>query len=168
MNETINTQVSIDKKADILLSSFEQYYRMAMDHHTKAATTSNILLIIVGAILVLIGLDKEICRSVVDVGSAIAVMLIGLFGAVWARKQHERYHYWEFIAIEYQKELKKIMPELETRHAYHEGAVAHSSEQCGNFFAKVVKDRYLWVILHLIVFTVGAVLLLFSLLKTCP
>jgi hypothetical protein len=175
MNESDSKQVDkntkhvcVDKKADILQATFEHYYGMAMDHHTKAATTSNILIVIVGAILVLVGFDKEICRSVVDVGSAIAVMLIGLFGAVWARKQHERYHYWEFIAIEYQKELKKIMPELETRHAYKNGAEAYAEEQFGHFFAKTLKDRYLWVILHVIVVVIGIVLLILSLLETCP
>ena len=101
--------VCVDKAADILQATFEHHYKMAMDHHTKAATTSNILLVIVGAILVLVGLDNEICRSGVDVVSTIAVILIGLFGAVWAWKQHERYHYWEFIALKYQKELKKIV-----------------------------------------------------------
>jgi hypothetical protein len=159
--------VSNDKRADILQSAFEHYYGMAMDHHTKAATTSNILLVIVGAILVLVGYDKELCRSDIDVGSAIAVMVIGLFGAVWARKQHERYHYWEFIAIAYQRELKKIMPDLKTRHAYKDNAETHAESQFGHFFAKTVKDRYLWVILHVIIAILGAVLLILSLLNTC-
>ena len=69
--------VSVDKKADILQSTFEHYYRMAMDHHTKAGTTSNIILVIVGAILVLVGLDGGICRSEVDIISAIALILLG-------------------------------------------------------------------------------------------
>jgi ABC-type nickel/cobalt efflux system permease component RcnA len=174
MNENDSKQVDgntkhvcVDKRADILQATFEHYYGMAMDHHTKAATTSNILLGIVGAILVLVGLDKGTCRSVLDVGSAIAVMLIGLFGAVWAWKQHERYHYWQFIADEYQKELKKIMPELETRHAYENGAEAHAKDQFGHFFAKTLKDRYLWVILNLIIIVIGIGLLILSLLKTC-
>ncbi len=41
--------VSVNKRADILQATFEHHYKMAMDHHTKAATTSNILLVIVGA-----------------------------------------------------------------------------------------------------------------------
>ena len=167
MNKCDSKHVCVDKKADILQATFEHYYKMAMDHHTKAATTSNILLVIVGAILVLVGLDKEICRSVVDAGSAIAMMLIGLFGAVWAWKQHERYHYWEFIAIEYQKELKKIMPELETGQAYKNGAEAHAEKKFKRFFAKTLKDRYLWVILHFIVIAIGTALLILSLLVAC-
>ncbi len=162
-----NKYVSVDKRADVLQATFEHYYRMAMDHHTKAATTSNILLVIVGALLVLVGLDEKICCSGVDIGSAIAVILIGLFGAVWAWKQHERYHYWEFIAIKYQQELKKIMPGLETRHSYKNGAVAYAKDQFGHFFAETLKDRWLWVILHFIIVVMGITLLILSLLNTC-
>lgn len=166
--DEIADRTGVEWKAGILQATFEHHYRMAMDHHTKGGTTSQILLVIVGAILVLVGYDKEICRTVVDIGSAIAVMLIGSFGAVWVLKQHERYHYWEFIAIEYQKELKKIIPELETRHAYKNGAEAYAEDQFGRFFAKTLKDRYLWVGLHVIVVAIGIVILILSLLETCP
>jgi hypothetical protein len=174
MNESDNNQVdentehvSVDKRADILQATFEHYYGMAMDHHTKAATTSNILLVIVGAILVLVGFDKVICRSEVDLGSAILVILIGIFGAVWAWKQHERYRYWEFIAIEYQKVLMKITPKLRTRHAYKSDAEDCAEEYFGHFFAKTLKDRYLWVILHVMVVAIGIVLLKLALQTTC-
>ena len=59
------------------------------------------------------------------------------------------------------------MPELETRHAYHNGAEAHAETQFGRFFAKTLKDRYLWVILNLIIIVIGMGLLTLSLLKTC-
>ena len=156
-----------EKRADILQSTFEHYYRMAMDHHTKAATTSNILLAIVGAILVLAGSQQGICRSAVDIGSAVAVTLIGIFGAVWARKQHERYYYWEFIAIEYQKELKKLVPGLETRHAYKNDAEAYAEKQFGHFIAKTLTDLHLWVLLHIIVAVMGIVLFLLSVQTPC-
>lgn len=159
--------VGVDKRADILQATFEHYYRMAMDHHTKAATTSNILLVVVGAILVLVGIDQKVCLSVVDVGSAIAVIVIGLFGAAWAWKQHERYHYWQFIATEYQTELKKIVPGFETRDAYNKDAEAHAADRFGDFFARTVQDRYLWVFLHVIVASVGIVLLVLSLQEPC-
>ena len=104
-------EVPVDKQAEILQDTFKHYYSMAMDHHTKAGTTSNMLLIIVGAIISLIGLDNTSSGIVGRIGG-LAVLVIGLFGAVWVLKQHERYHFWEHIAYEYQNELKKIMPSL--------------------------------------------------------
>lgn len=159
--------VSVDKKADILQANFKHYYGMAMDHHTKAGTTSNIILVIVGAILILVGLDRGICRSEVDIVSAIALISLGLFGAAWAWRQNERYRYWEFIAIAYQKEIQKIMPELKTRCDYRDKAKEHVKKKFRPFFTDTLEDRYLWVLLHLFIIIIGAAILILSLLNTC-
>jgi len=155
------SQFSLEKSADILQATFKHYFEMVMDHHTKAATTSNFLLIIVGAIIGLVGLDNKIGGAVDFVGG-LAVFLIGLFGAAWAWKQHERYHFWQHIAYEYQKELTKIMPMLQTGEAYYESARDAAAEEFGSLFARQVQDRYLWVSLHGIVALVGLGLMVVS------
>ena len=146
--------VNLEKSADILQATFKHYFEMAMDHHTKAATTSNILLIIVGAIIGLSGLDNKV--------GGLAVFVIGLFGAAWAWKQHERYHFWEHIAYEYQKELTQIVPMLKTGEAYYDGAQQATAKEFGSLFAKRIRDRYLWVSLHGIVAVMGLVLIAVS------
>jgi hypothetical protein len=171
MSESHNKQhernpeyVTIDKSADILQATFKHYFEMAMDHHTKAATTSNILLIIVGALIGLVGLDNTV-GGMVDFVSGLTVLVIGLFGAVWAWKQHERYHYWEHIAYEYQKELIKIMPELKTAEdggAYDLAAQDETAKKFWPLFAKGIRDRYLWVTLHGFVVVTGIVLMVVS------
>jgi hypothetical protein len=146
--------VSVDKSGDILQETFKHYFEMAMDHHTKAGTTSNILLIAIGAIIGLVGLDNTI--------GGFAMLVIGLFGAVWTWKQHERYHYWEHIAYEYQKELTKIMPELKTAEVggdYDRAAQDDAAKAFGHLFAKRIHDKYLWVSLHGIVAVIGMVLI---------
>lgn len=153
--------VNVEKSADILQATFKHYFEMAMDHHTKAATTSNILLVVVGAIIALVGLDEKVC-GVVDFGGALAVFVIGLFGAMWAWKQHERYHYWQHIAYEYQKELTKIVPMLKTGYAYNDGAQEAAAKKFGSLFARRILDRYLWVSLHGIVSAIGLGLLAVS------
>ncbi len=153
--------VNLEKSADILQATFKHYFEMAMDHHTKAATTSNILLIMVGAIIGLVGLDNKVGGAVTFVGG-LAVFVIGLFGAVWAWKQHERYHFWEHIAYEYQKELAKIVPMLKTGEAYYEGAKEATAKEFGALFAKRILDRYLWVSLHGIVAVIGLGLMTIS------
>ncbi len=154
------------ERASILQATFEHYYGMAMDHHTKAATTSNILLAIVGAILVLVGYDGEISRNPVDIGSSIAVIIIGAFGAIWVLKQHERYYFWEFTATQYQIELQEIMgkPKFKTGLEYEDDAKAYTEEEFGWFVAKFLRDRYLWAGLHVLVVLGGIGLLLTSFL----
>ena len=161
MNES--DEISRDKKADILQSTFEHYYKMAMDHHTKAATTSNILIVIVGALLVIVGLDKQICRSPEDIGSAITMILIGFIGAAWAWKQHERYLYWECYSKYYQIDLKKLMPEFKTKEDYYDDAKNYikGKGRIMAFFADR-KDSYFWVLLHIIVMLMGILLLIYS------
>jgi hypothetical protein len=85
-------QVSLDKRADILEAMFKHYYELAVDHLTKATSTSNILLIIVGAIITLIGYDKQVC-DLIDAAAAIGVTIIAVFGFLWTRKQLERYRH---------------------------------------------------------------------------
>lgn len=147
---------SLEKQADILQATFKHYFDMAMDHHTKAATTSHILLIIVGAIITLVGLGGT-TEQVGRVGG-LAICLIGLFGAVWARKQHERYFYWQHIAYKYQDGLADIVPGFKTGYDYYNSA--KEAAKCEGYgIINRIRDRWLWVSLHLIVFVVGLVLL---------
>ena len=155
---------SVDKRADILHATFKHYFDMAMDHHTKAGTTSNMLLIIVGAILGIAGLDSTV-GGVMDLAGGFAVTTIGLFGLLWAWKQHERYHYWEHIAYEYQKELTRIMPGLMTAEAgsaYDRAAQDHTLRLFPRLIARGVKDRYLWVWLHVFIMMIGIALMFVS------
>ena len=153
--------VSVDKKADILQATFKHYFDMAMDHHTKAGTTSNMLLCIVGAVIGFVGFDNMV-SGMVDFVGGFAVTVIGVFGAIWAWKQHERYHYWEHIAYKYQKELIRIVPGLETAEhesAYDRAARDHTLKLFPRFIASRVKDRYLWVWLHIFVVVIGIALM---------
>lgn len=129
MSESVN----LEKRADIFQATFKHYFEMAMDHHTKAATTSNILLVIVGAIIGLISLDNKV-GGVVNFIGGCAVFVIGLFGAMWAWKQHERYYFWQHIAYEYQKELARLVPMLKTGEAYYDGAEEDCRKKVWNFF----------------------------------
>ena len=156
------------KRADVLQANFEHYYSMAMDHHTKAGTSSQILLAIVGAILVAVGYDNKICDT--DKGGAVLIMSIGFFGAVWAARQMERYRYWQSIALAYQEEMKEIIPEFKTQDVYKSIAKACSRRtypQPFGFFFNWVQDRYLWIFLHLFVIAGGAALFCEASSATC-
>ena len=165
--------INLDKRADILQATFEHYYKMAMDHHTKAITTSNILLILVAAILTLVGLDKQVCYdvdNVVDVGSAIGVIVIALLGAGWAWKQHERYQYWEYIARQYQEELTNIVSGLHTGPYYYDAAQKYASKEVrlfGSSFASNFKERYLWPFVFGVIAVIGLGLLVISIKFEC-
>jgi hypothetical protein len=167
-------KLHLDKRADILQAFCVHYYNMAMDHHTKAATTTNILLLVVAAIITVVGFDKQIC-GIVDLGGAIGVLLIGLFGVVWVWRQHDLYFFWEYIAEKYQGELKKIAPMFRTKQDYQgnmKKAIRKKARSVGACEQKrrvLSLDRVLWIFPHVIV-AIGGVFLLWVVLKgnTCP
>jgi len=147
-------QVGPDTAAEILQSTFQHYSAMAMDHHGKAATTSNILLIVVGAIVTLLGTDGRVGGAVDFVGG-LSVFVFGVFGGAWAWKQHERYHYWDFVAYQYQLELTRRVPGLVPWEGHHLAAREHSRRMFGRLFAERIRDRYLWIALHALVALAG-------------
>ena len=167
MSDNNIEQDKINKQAEILQSTFEHYYGMARDHYAVTATTSNLLILIVSAILVMVGIDQEICKSPVDLGGAIAIFLIGAFGAIWALKQKERYCYWAFYAHKYSEELEAIMPGRKTRKEYRKEAKKHTKKKFGRFVAECVKDSHLWVYLNLIILLIGSGLFLYAYNKDC-
>lgn len=156
--------VTLNKKVDILQATFKHHYEMAMDHHTKAATTSQILLVVAGAVIGLASGGKG-TYGLAPFVAGLAVFAIGCFGTVWAWKQHERYHYWEHIAHEYQRELIKLVPELKPESSYRNRAQMDTAREFGWLFAKVILDRYLWVGLHVFVAGIGLVLMAVSIIN---
>lgn len=154
-----------EKVVDVLQGTFEHYHDVALDHHTKAGTTSNILLVLVGAVLVLIGSDDKVCDSFIDIWGAVAIIALGIFGVVWSLKQHERYQYWKFIAERYQEELVSILASsfYKKRSDYDEYAMGEAKKKfpiLGWFLTEkgVLKDRRLWALLHVFVIFLGGIL----------
>ena len=162
--------VNKNKKADILQAYVEQYYRMAMDHHTKAGTVSQILLVIVTAITTLIGFDKHINGDPIDIMGSLMVLVIGGFGMLWAAKQMERYHYWEFIALGYREKLRKLIPELGDKNTYKpedresDKEVDHllnpdrDNKKMLPYFIYRCQDKYLWIGLNGFIVVLGVFL----------
>jgi hypothetical protein len=159
-------QVSLDKRADILEAMFKHYYELAVDHLTKATSTSNILLIIVGAIITLIGYDKQVC-DLIDAAAAIGVTIIAVFGFLWTRKQLERYRHFEYIAHLYQKQLAKIV-EMQTELDYRQWAEDAAAKEFRSLFAKKLSIPLLWGALYVFIALIGLGLLVYSVLAPCP
>lgn len=144
--------VNPDAAANVLQATFKHYFEMAMDHHTKAATTSNFLLIIVGAIISFVGFDTVV-GGTADLVSGGAVFVIGLFGMVWTRKQFERYTFWQHIARQYQKDLARMVPELKTEDVYCPDAKDAALMKYA--FVAQFHERWLWASLHGLVAAIG-------------
>lgn len=64
-------------------------------------------------------------------------------------------YFWQNIAYQYQNELKKIVPRLQTGEEYYGDAEDAAAEKYTSLFAKIIHERWLWVSLHGIVAAIG-------------
>ncbi len=157
-----STPASIDTTANILQATYKHYFEIAIDHHTKAATTSNFLLIIVGVMISFVSFDTAV-GGTVDLVSGAVVFGTGLFGIVWTRKQFERYKFWQHIAHQYQRDLAEMVPELNTENVYRPMAKA-STEKDFKVLTRI-HELWLWGSLHGIVAAIGLGLMVLAALS---
>ena len=144
-------------KAETLRAMFKHYADVGLDHQRQSATTSNILLLIAGAILTLIGIDNSL-DGLGDALGAAAVAIIGGFGMIWSWKQHETYKYWTNIAQVYQKELFTLVHGPRQVSELTDDADSETAKEYGAFAVYNLRIRYLWVALHGLVMVLGIVL----------
>ena len=81
----------MDEK-EALFGMFKQYMQQGLHHQQQRSITANVVLVLFAAIVALITFDNEICGP--DVIAGIFLVGLGLFGAAWSAKQHERYAYY--------------------------------------------------------------------------
>jgi len=155
-----NRDAHLDTYANVLQQTFKHYMDMAMDHHTKAGTTSHILLIITGAIIGLLKTDGSGTAGALCI-SGIAVFALGCFGMVWVWKQHELYYFWHYVACEYQGQLAKILPGFVVEKDLREEARTDAASEFGRGFAQEI-DRYLWLGPHGLVAVTGIVMIVIA------
>ena len=150
-------RLSPDKKADILHAMFQHHADAGQEHQRQAATTSNILLLVSGGILTLVGLDAALA-GLGDALATLAVALIGGFGMVWSWKQHQAYAYSTNVAEQYQMVLSNFVSELKKARRLEKVARKVTADEYGTFVTGTLRIRYLWVALHGAVMLLGTVL----------
>jgi hypothetical protein len=101
LGETARRQ-SMDEK-DALFGMFKQCVERGLHHQQQRSTIANIVLVLSGEIVGLVTFDEEICAGIFLLG-------LGLFGAAWSAKQHERYAYYLRRARGYRDALAAALP----------------------------------------------------------
>lgn len=96
---------------DILLTMFKHYMDQGLHHQKQRSTTANIVLVLSGALIGLITLDHKFSDT--DLLSAIFLTGLGLFGALWSSKQHERYAFYLERASGYRDKLDSIATSID-------------------------------------------------------
>lgn len=147
-----------EKIIDVLLQLNQQNLDRGKHHQDQRAAVANILLILAGGLLALTALDQEITR--LDVFPASFLLAIGITGAVWSVKQHERYDFYSHRARAYKRALAgRLLPAvdlLEIERAAH--------DDMKKKYGRLLEHRvwWMWVALHGFVAALGLGLLILS------
>jgi len=144
---------------DTLWRLYEDHYTQVRHYETQRSTVTNLLLTIGAALLAFITYDKALTRS--DVPLTCLLFVIGLFGAAFSLKYHERssFHYNRLMM--YRNKLDDLLSDPGVLQRLREKAEEKQKKEFPRLYEgrlKWWKVHRLWVFLHLLVSLFGLVL----------
>ena len=150
----------MDEK-DALFGMFKQYMEQGLHHQQQRSTIANIVLVLSGAIVGLVTFDNEICGP--DVIAGIFLVGLGLFGAAWSAKQHERYAYYLQRARGYRDALAAALPlDMASIDKTADEATAKQYR-----ILHRLRLWYFWTFLYVLVVAVGVLIVVYASQTPC-
>ena len=147
----------ISDKVNILLALYKHNAEMGRHHQMLRERTTNIIILLIGAIIGFILYDKRIDNF--DLYPSLFMSFLGFFGAIWCRKYHERYAWYMHRGSAYRDELSELFPDLRIIELKDKA----DKETTENYkIINKMKLTSLWVAAHLIIGFLGLWLALIS------
>ena len=150
----------MDEK-DALFGMFKLYMEQGLHHQQQRSTIAHIVLILSGAMVGLVTFDNEICGP--DVIAGIFLVGLGLFGAAWSAKQHERYAFYLQRARGYRDALATALP------VDMAGINKTADEATARKYGILHRVRlwYFWTFLYVLVVAVGVLIIAYASQSSC-
>jgi drug/metabolite transporter (DMT)-like permease len=144
---------------DVLWKLCQDHYTHVRHYETQRSTVTNLLLTIAAALLAFITYDKVLSRS--DIPLTVLLFIVGLFGAAFSVKYHERssFHYNRLLS--HRNELDKLLSSPGILARLREEAEAKHSREFPMLYKGPMrwwKVHRLWIFLHLLVACFGLLL----------
>lgn len=140
-----------EKKIDVLLELYKQNDARAIHHQEQRSTVANLLLVLAGGLIALITVDQKIEHA--DLAPAGLLLLVGLFGAFWSAKQHERFAFYNNRAEEHWKEITRRLGYARLERLLKVAALKTKKEYPLLYRLRVWS---LWVTLYFLIAGIGA------------
>lgn len=144
----------MDDRAELYWRLYQENCTQGRHLETQRATVMTILVSVAAAALAFMRPDHlPISKAYLPL--AVMIVTIGLFGAVVARKQYERFRMHMTRAAFYRNEIDQIYPGLNLRNLKKDADAAHAK----NFrLFYHISLTLLWVTLYLVVAGVGSLI----------
>ena len=146
---------------DALFGMFKQYMEQGLHHQQQRSMIANIVLVLTGAMVGLVTFDNEICGP--DVITGIFLVGLGLFGAAWSAKQHERYAYYLRRGRGYRDALAAAL-------AIDMASINKTADQATAKKHRVLHRMrlwYFWTFLYVLVVAVGVLIVVYASQTPC-
>jgi len=135
---------------DLLLALFQHNSEQARHHQIQRATTTNLIIVISSGIIGLIALDHQLNHA--DFYPALLLVVLGVFGALWSAKHHERFAYYTERARGYRDESDSLLPGAKLK-TIKEAADEETKKK--HKFLHKIQLWHLWVFLHIVIAVIG-------------
>jgi hypothetical protein len=147
---------------DMLWRLYQEHYTHIRHYESQRSTVTNLLIIIAAALLAFTTYDKAITRA--DTPLACMLFLIGLFGAAFSIKYHERasLHYQRIL--KYREKLDKLFDPpfiIALKEEADQQLKAIYPRLNGGRFSWV-KVHKLWIVFHLLISLFGLALIVWA------
>lgn len=144
---------------EVLWKIYQDHYTHVRHYETQRSTVTSLLLTIAAALLAFVTYDKALSKS--DVPLTILLSVIGLFGAAFSIKYHERssFHYNRLLSC--RDKLDELLSDPGLLRKLREGAEAKHRKEFPVLYKGALrwwKVHRLWVFLHLLVACFGLLL----------
>jgi hypothetical protein len=156
---------------DVLWKLYQDHYTHVRHYETQRSTVTSLLLTIAAALLAFVTYDRALSRS--DVPLTILLLVIGLFGAAFSIKYHERssFHYNRLLS--YRDKLDELLSEPGLLRGLRKEAEAKHRKEFSVLYKGALqwwKVHRLWVFLHLLVACFGLLLTILAMrsVQTLP
>jgi len=140
---------------EILWRLCQEHYTHGRHHETLRATTTNILLVIAGGIVAIIAHDQQ--PTLRQLPLTLFMVVLGLVGALFTAKYHERFDMNMQRARGYRDALETLLPATNIKKI--KTAADAISEKKHRFLFGLRLYRF-WIALHLLVAALGLLLTL--------
>lgn len=143
---------------DVLISFYEQEFGHAQHHESQRTAMSNLILLISVMAIGLVTYDKEL--SSIDTYPAAALLVLGIFGALFSIKLTERARLHFMRARILRKEVDRISPNLKIAKLFKKAVFKHKKR---GVYSSCILNNGLekwWILFHTCISIIGVAILL--------
>lgn len=143
---------------DVLLKFVEQQWIEAKQAEDQRSTMTNIILVIVAAIIGFIA-QKGLSQDTLFL--SVLLMILGFYGAITSAKLYERHQFHVKRLTFWRKRIDELNPDSKLESLKEEANIKHYERF---LIIKKIKLYYLWMMLHLLIAFSGSCLTIFVVL----